>query len=371
MKKLFVPIAIVLVGLAGVSCVKQKIKINTDTTLNVAVDVEQSESNASDYIIGGDFGDDAVVTKNTEGEITVASPEPEAPVTVQTDEATLQAAPVPVPDIQVDVPLSKRFPKDDIFSALERPHLKVTVKNETGLPFKYTATVANKNGVKFNIEADIPPVAGEVMVIVSEKGEAVQGDPEGCVYARPIANFPEIFKGSPEKVVLSEGKMTALDVPKSGLAGSAQYAVEFSARSFFPFTVKKGRTFTMRREFDLSGVDFSQFIAITGLEAVVVVEHNLPLDMELELVEPENIFVTMPKIPAAANGAYKTMNLLVQASCPTGVVAFSKAVIDISATLKYGDFFKITDDDTSSIKLDIERDENNKQMLKVTGKLGD
>jgi hypothetical protein len=93
--------------------------------------------------------------------------------------------------------------------------------------------------------------------------------------------------------------------------------------------------------------------------------------MELELVEPENIFVTMPKIPAAANGAYKTMNLLVQASCPTGVVAFSKAVIDISATLKYGDFFKITDDDTSSIKLDIERDENNKQMLKVTGKLGD
>lgn len=391
MKKLYFFAAAALVAMGAVSCVDKNYDVNdlnTDTTVDIEIRTEEAPISPADEIKTYDEGE-AVVTesKNEKGEteITVSSPETE---TVEVPQAQVeqlnQGGEVPLPaacDMTVKIPISKKFPKDDIFTAMENPHFKIKVKNELGTPLKYTATITNAKGnKKFNIEAEIPYKDGkDVIVEVSEKGNIPheQAELEEFVFVDaqvkldPGDEFTAIFKDSPEELKISDAKVSKV-VPKSGVAPmDTAGELGFSAISVFPFIVRNGKPFTMCVEYDLSGADFSEFLAITAIEADILVRHKLPLDISLELVEPADIFVDCPLITANTDEVERTQELTVKATCPTGSKPFAKAVIDATFTLRGNKQTYPLNGESTTISVDVKRNAQGKQMVRVTGRLGD
>ena len=391
MKKLVFLVVAAFVGVLAVSCVDKSYDTNnldTNATVDIEIRAEESPITPVSEIKTYDEGE-AVVTEsqNEQGdtEITVSSPEPE-PVEVPQEqvEQLNQGGEIPLPaacDMAVKIPISKKFPKDDIFTALENPHFKIKVKNELGTPLKYTATITNAKGnKKFNIEAEIPYEDGkDVIVMVSEKGNIPHEQAElkefvfvdAQVKLDPGDEFTAIFKDSPDELKISDAKVSKV-VPKSGVAPmDASGELSFSAISVFPFIVRNGKPFTMCVEYDLSGADFSDFIAITAIEADILVKHKLPLDIALELVEPEDIFVNCPLITANVDGVERTQELTVKATCPTGSKAFSKAVIDATFTLRGNQQTYPLNGESTTVSVDVKRNSEGKQLIRVTGRLGD
>jgi len=382
MKKLFFSAAAILCGMAAVSCVDKNYggEFKEDTTVSVDIKTDESENSLADYLGLGEFSKDELVTDPISGEITIVSPETQSNSADVDLNKFNSGAEVEIPavcDMKVSVPISKKFPKDDIFFALDRPHFVIKVKNEFGKPFKYTAVITSKTGKKFNIEAEIPAVDGFVEVYVDQTGaflSALEVN-DHMVNAKPIAEFPQMFAGSPLELPIAEAKIKCLDVPKSGevVFSEASAPIEFSAKSFFPFTVKNGIPFTMRRSFDLTGVNFAKILkdnglkAITGVEAAVLVKHNLPLQLRLSLVEPQDVKVECPDILAAKGEDYESQVIYVKASSEAGVTSLTEAVVDITATLK-GSRATYAVNEDATIILDIDKDDNGKQLVKVTGK---
>jgi hypothetical protein len=389
MKKLVYLVVAAFVGALAASCVDKSYdtsNLDTNATVSLEITAEESPVSPVNELMKYD-NDEAEVTQTQnesgETEITVSSPATE-PVTTeippqqveqlnQGEELSLPAA----CDMVVKIPISKKFPKDDIFKALDNPHFIIKVKNELGIPLKYTATVTNKKaGKSFEIEAEIPAIPEkEISVMVSEKANLAEGKAQ-CVDAKIISDkpFAEIFKDSPEELKIEDAKVSKfVEVPKSGEVptGAVSGALEFTAQSVFPFIVKNGEPFTMRHEFDLSGADFSDFIAITALEADIIVKHSLPLKMSLALVEPANIFVECPEVNPSLDGQQLTQELTVKATCPTGATAFPKAVIDLTATLCGNKATYAVNEDSTTISVDVKRNSEGKQLIRVTGRLGD
>lgn len=388
MKKLVFLVVAAFVGVLAVSCVDKSYDTNnldTNATVDIEIRAEESPITPVSEIKTYDEGE-AVVTEsqNEQGdtEITVSSPETE-PVEVPQEQVQEllqdlnQGGEFELPaacDMTVKIPISKKFPKDDIFMALDNPHFIIKVKNELGIPLKYTATVTNKKaGKSFEIEAEIPAIPEkEISVMVSEKANLAEGKAQ-CVDAKIISDkpFAEIFKDSPEELKISDAKVSKI-IPKSGVApmGTAG-ELGFSAISVFPFIVRNGKPFTMCVEYDLSGADFSDFIAITAIEADILVKHKLPLDIALELVEPTDIFVNCPLITANVDGVERTQELTVKATCPTGSKAFSKAVIDATFTLRGNQQTYPLNGESTTVSVDVKRNAEGKQLVRVTGRLGD
>lgn len=395
MKKWFFFAAAAFVAMAAVSCVDDDYNVddlNTDTTVEIEIRTEEAPVTPATEIKNYEEGEAVVTeTKNEEGEteITVSSPETEPePVPQETVQELSEATPgqeVELPaacDMTVKIPISKKFPKDDIFTAMENPHFIIKVKNDLGTPLKYTATITNaKANKKFNIEAEIPATDGkEVCVMVSEKGTLSheQADLEEVVFVDADVKleqgdvFTSIFKDCPEELKISEAKVAKTVGPKSGVAPmDASGELGFSAISVFPFVVRNGKPFTMCIEYDLSGADFSDFLAITAIEADILVRHKLPLDIALELVEPADIFVDCPLITANTDEVERTQELTVKATCPTGSKAFEKAVIDATFTLRGNKQTYPLNGESTTVSVDVKRNAEGKQMVRVTGRLGD
>lgn len=368
--------------MAAVSCVDKNYggDFKEDTTVSVDIKTEESEASVADYLGLGEFGEGEKEKDPDTGEITIVSSESQsesADVSLNEFNAGVEVELPAVCDMKVPVPISAKFPKDDIFLALDRPHFVIKVKNEFGKPFKYSSVITSNTGRKFKIEAVIPAVDGFVEVYVDETGAFLKQAEltERKVNAMAIADFPMMFADSPLELPITEAKIKCLDVPKAGeiVSSEASAPIEFSAKSFFPFTVKNGIPFTMRRSFDLTGVNFDKVLkdynlkAITGVEAAISVKHNLPLQMSLSLVEPEDVKVECPDILAAQGEDYMSQVIYIKATSELGVTSLTKAVVDITATLK-GSRATYAVNEDATIILDIDKDENGKQLVKVTGK---
>ncbi|MBO4447005.1 MAG: hypothetical protein J5764_02635 [Bacteroidales bacterium] len=378
MKKVFMSFAALVAAFAAVSCVDEDYggNVNTDTAVEVKVEEEPVETTGNDII--GVEATESVVIADEDGN-TVEIP---AVVSEETPEATATSEPVTIStfvpgeeiilkgsDIKVKVPISKDFPKDDVFSALTNPHFIIKVSNPLGVAFHYASTVHNPkwpDGTKdITIDADIPAIKGDVFVYVSESGAVAPKADAKRIDASKVNNFPQVFAGSPDELDIKDAKVEAISTETSSIQKAAAETVEFefSAKSIFPLEVKGNAPFTIRKSFDISGVDLSsdEYKDMKKVAANVTLKHNIPFTMELALVEPDPSVVTVvcPVIKAAPfkNANSNETEFIeqtgdVSASSPKGPAAIgNKIVVDITAKLQGKSQFQISDDVKVSVKV--------------------
>lgn len=375
MKKLIFYCAAILAVMAAVSC--KEIKVNTDTQVKVEVNFEPASNTVVDYMLDGMSSEDGKVLQDSEtGEVTVESV-PEAPVefeaSVEENNKFNAGEEVELPkicDMTVKVPISKTFPSDDIFKALEAPYICITVKNEKGKSFKYTSIIKNeKTGKIAEVSADIHETEPEVNIFVSEDGKVMDESAKNPK-AVAAAGFTGLFEGKPEELKITDAKIQK-ELPKSAMvtADASALTLDFSALSAFPLTVKNGVPFTWGWELEVTEKDIQDFLGVKAVEATLLVTHKLPLQMFLNLSEPEQIQAQCDRINPSLNETEVTQEVNVKATCEEGVTYFPKAVVLITATLKGNRAtYTLSNAESTAIKIDVKRDENGKKMVKVVMK---
>lgn len=378
MKKILIPAAAILALMAAVSC--NDVSINTDTTTKVEVPFEGSTESAEEFVMGEYKPEEGTVAPNQEnGQTSVMSPVERTDsheFTPEENEKFFGGQEVALPeicDMTVKIPISKQFPKDDIFKALDAPYFCITVKNEQGKAFKYSSTLTSKTGKTFTVQAQIPAVKGDVDVIVSEKGNVVAEGLNNKVNASPVEDFPALFEQNPDEIKITDAKVQLIEVNAGNMAqaGLPTNAIEFSAQSVFPFTVKNGVPFTWQWVVDVKESDIKDFLGVKGVEGVLQVTHSLPLDMQLTLAEPEQIKAECDLVPASIDEKPVTCDVNIKATCSAGV-SYScfpnkRAVVYFTATLRGNRAtFNIGESSNSNIKIDVKKDEKGKRMVKVT-----
>lgn len=356
MKKFIITVSAILLGLAAVSCIDSNYKgndVNTDADVTVKVNEELPVVDAEEFMNIKKSEKDAngtIIVKSDASSLEAKSVCSAADLSKGLSEITIPG------DIKVNIPLADYFNSADIYAALLAPYFKIDINNSNGIPFVLKGEIdGGTYSAKFS--ANVPAAKGSYSIFVSKAGKSA---PEGSfnINADPVSDFVSIFNGNPKFVTIKN--MTVQGATKAGDdLENVTYQIEASA--VFPLEMQEGKSFTVRRTVDISGVDWADYANAKKAKVVVELEHNLPFTFEATLIDPTNVTVTCPIIEAAPYPQYSKKQYTVGAQSQKSISEFKEVTFDVKVTL--GDNateFAVKDDMT--VKLTIVE-------LKITAEL--